>query len=125
MKNILPTLLLICATFLSCQHAYAGLVGEQLFVGYNAYFSNDGGDPTFLQDFATFTVEAPFSSRFGVVVDDVTITIAPIDYFNSFGTPDGLRYNIEAVDGSLRLDWATFVTTFSNFDLSSRVTQND
>jgi len=60
MKNMLSTLLLSCVTFLSCQHAYAGLVGEQLFVGYNAYFSNGEGDPTFLQDSATFTVEAPF-----------------------------------------------------------------
>lgn len=122
MKNRMFALLLSCIAFLSCQSVHAGLLGEQLSIRYD-YFSIDGdGYQIVNYESGLLTVESPSSSKFGVIVDDLTITIKPSSYLD-FSIPiTDLRYTIDAFDGLLpALDWATFATTFPNFDLDSRV----
>jgi hypothetical protein len=121
MKSKLLTLILSCMTFLPFHFAHAGLLGKELNISYDASTNSESG-PTGAFDYTTLIVQEPFSSAFGIVVDNSTIKFAPTDYFGSLDGLDSFSYSVLATDGSLsELDWTTLATTFPNFNADDRI----
>ena len=108
-------------TFLPFHFAHAGLVGKEIGISYDGSTNSEGG-LTGAFDSTTLIVQEPFSSAFGVVVDNSTIKFAPIDYFGSLEDFDAFSYTVRATDDSLsELDWTTLATTFPNFNADDRI----
>lgn len=118
MKNKLFTLLFSCMAFLSGQPANAGLIGKEVnfIVIYNT------GSFSRVRTEQTLTIQSPYTSNFGITVDDTSIKIAPRDNSEIPSTVQGAFYGIELVNDPLpELDWMKFAETYPNFNLSENL----